>query len=145
MNFHVNAIREHRFRFTKKDVLSMAAIAVVNKIVIPCLAISVVSSLCFYYALVASPPVRAEYTYCAPTTSLLSVEYKCLNVIESAEDNVSYTPPYLYSYQCSAAFYTDYVPVFIYMFVWSSIIVPLIVLAAEKVFEWQDRLERATS
>jgi hypothetical protein len=103
MNFHVNAIREHRFRFTKKDVLSMASIAIVDKIVIPCLAISVVSSLCFYNALVASPPVRAEYTYCAPTTSLLSVEYKCLNVIESAEDNVSYTPPYLYSYQCSAA------------------------------------------
>eukprot|EP01040_Poterioochromonas_malhamensis_P010024 gene10024-10895_t len=59
----------------------------------------------------------------------------CVNILGGREDGVSYTPAFTYSYQCSSAFLTDYVPVFVFMFLWSSVAIPLIVLCMVKIHE----------
>eukprot|EP01040_Poterioochromonas_malhamensis_P001253 gene1253-1328_t len=53
---------------------------------------------------------------------------------QSREDDSSFTPAFSYSYQCSSAFLTDYIPVFIFMLLWSSVLLPGIVFLLSNLF-----------
>jgi hypothetical protein len=104
------------------DVYSLSIIAVINKIVIPCVAIAFVNSNCFYYALFSAPPVTAESLACL---NLGTVEL-CYNILgsQSSDSNITYQPPFIYTYECSSFFLSDYAPVFIYMCAWISLVCP---------------------
>ncbi len=124
---------------SRQDVRYLTYMSIVNKVIIPCLAIFFISSSCFYNALVSQSPEAAYYNVCYAVGSIKNTD-DCVNILGSREDGASYTPAFSYSYQCSTAFLTDYVPVFVFMFLWSSVALPLIVLCMVKVYEtYQNR------
>ncbi len=99
---------------TTQDIRYLTYMSIVNKVMIPCLAIFFISSSCFYNALVSEKPPPAYYFICYNP-------FDCINLLGSS---VSFTPAFNYSYQCSSAFLTDYVPVFVFMLLASSVLLP---------------------
>lgn len=104
-------------------IISQVIINVVNYIVIPCLVVAVVSPNCFYYALVAAPPVlsTAVSAQCAVFSSTL----QCLQYSYTFVPT-SYHPPFTYNYQCSASIITYYAPTFVNMCIVSTFVTPLL-------------------
>jgi hypothetical protein len=111
------------------DVHFLSTIAIVNKIVIPCVAISFVNSNCFFYTIFAPPAVTAQATSCLNLGTIVM----CYNMLGShANGDVTYNPPFIYSYECSAFFLRDYTPVFVFMCVWMSLLCPAIWFGLQK-------------
>lgn len=119
---------------SSQDIRYLTYMSIVNKVIIPCLAIFFISSSCFYNALVSQNPEAAYFPVCY-TVGDIRNSVDCVNILGGREDGVSYTPAFTYSYQCSSAFLTDYIPVFMFMFLWSSVMLPLIVLCMVKINE----------
>ncbi len=119
---------------SSQDIRYLTYMSIVNKVIIPCLAIFFISSSCFYNALVSQNPEAAYFPVCYAVGDIGN-SVDCVNILGGREDGVSYTPAFTYSYQCSSAFLTDYVPVFVFMFLWSSVAIPLIVLCMVKIHE----------
>ena len=119
------------FQLSVRDVTVLSLISIINKIVAPCIAIALVNSNCFYNALFAAPAVTAEVKYCNTHIAGLS----CVNLLASGENGKTYNPPFLYSYQCSSFFLTDYAPVFVYMFAFSSILMPFILFCLQNLHD----------
>ncbi len=99
-----------------QDIRYLTYMSIINKVIIPCLAISFISSNCFYNALVTLKP-QASYIY-------VCYNQFCINVLGKTATDSTFTPAFAYSYQCSSSFLTDYVPVFIFMLLFSSLLVP---------------------
>ena len=133
----LNVVVQPGSKLSNDDVYSLSLIAVVNKIVIPCIAISFVNSKCFYYALFSSPPVTAESIACLN----LGTIKLCYNILgsESTDSNVTYQPPFIYNYECSSFFLSDYTPVFIYMCAWISLICPTTWLCLQRLQYYFER------
>jgi Leucine-rich repeat (LRR) protein len=96
---------------------------VFNNIIIPCLLIIVISPNCFFEVFQPESDVTStfHYTDCAVVNLYdVCIEYK------SFTSTTSYSPPFIYSYQCSVNFITFYSPVFIFVCIISTFIMPLI-------------------
>lgn len=117
----------HSSLLTGQEVRYLIYMSIVNKVIIPCLAIFFISSSCFYNALVSPEPQSAYY-------NMYYDDNIYVNILGSREDDSSFTPAFSYSYQCSSAFLTDYIPVFIFMLLWSSILLPGIVFIMSNLF-----------
>jgi hypothetical protein len=123
--------QEQGRRLSVRDVTVLSFLSIINKIVAPCIAIALINSNCFYYALFAAPAVTADIEYCNTNVEGLP----CVNILESAVNGRTYNPPFLYSYQCSSFFLTDYVPVFVYMFAFSSIFLPFVLFCLQNLHD----------
>ncbi len=110
---------------TTQDIRYLTYMSIVNKVMIPCLAIFFISSSCFYNALVSEKPPPAYYFICYNS-------FDCINLLGSS---VSFTPAFNYSYQCSSAFLTDYVPVFVFMLIASSVLLPALTFIMTILYE----------
>ena len=95
-------------------------VALFNNIIVPCLVVLLVSPNCVYNTLVAPPNVSFQYIYheCA-----IYAHNTCY-LYYPVEAYTSYSPPFTYSYQCSAAFITSYAPAFVYLGVEVAFIAP---------------------
>ena len=98
-------------------------VTVFNNIIIPCLLIVVISPNCFYDVFQPQSDVTStfHYTDCA----IVNLYDNCIEH-KSFTSTTSYRPPFTYSYQCSADFITFYSPVFIFVCIISTFIIPLI-------------------
>jgi hypothetical protein len=90
-----------------------------NNIVIPCVALSLVSPDCFYNLLYS----REDVSSTLATGFGFTVEYidrfnpkyfDSFSTTAHYESALQYTPSYSYSYQCSSAILTSYVVIFLY-------------------------------
>ncbi len=117
----------HSSLLTAQEVRYLIYMSIGNKVIIPCLAIFFISSSCFYNALVSPEPQSAYY-------NMYYDDNIYVNILGSREDDSSFTPAFSYSYQCSSAFLTDYIPVFIFMLLWSSVLLPGIVFLLSNLF-----------
>lgn len=102
----------------------LLAICLFNNVLAPCLAIAMVNTNCFYYALVPAPNV--EYSndsigFCASVYA-----NKVCASYESIDISTSYQPTFTYSYQCTSTLLSVFVPVWIYMFLFGSIVLPML-------------------
>lgn len=122
---------DHVADLSVRDITVLSMISVVNKIVVPCIAIAVVNSNCFYNALYSAPPVTATFIYCDTRVPF----NPCINLLASGENGETYSPPFQYGYQCSSFFLKDYVPVFVYMFAFSSIFVPFVLFCLQNLHD----------
>jgi Leucine-rich repeat (LRR) protein len=111
--------------------MSQVLLALLNVIVIPCLAVMVISPACFYDALKGTDAVTSSYEYDG-SCQLLSfvtdeatgeVTVAC-TVVQTEVGTTSYTPPFTYSYQCSSSFVTSYAPTFVIMCIISGFVLP---------------------
>ena len=82
-----------------------------NNVLAPCFATMLVDGSCFAALVIAPDAIESSYSYplCEQFNVTSSV---CISavVVESAEH---FTPPFIYSYQCSSSLLVQYVPLFL--------------------------------
>jgi hypothetical protein len=109
-----------------------------NTIAVPCLMVGVISPNCYYHLFVAAPDVSSTYTFqrCASFYPFIG----CANY-DSVTAVSAYSPPFTYSYECSAGLITYYAPTFVYLGLIVSVASPLWEFIAYTLFR---RCERQT-
>lgn len=109
--------------YTARDISFLENLILFNNIIIPVLAVFVILPDCFYNALFAASNVTSSYNYktCFQFFVVESVGHSC--TIQTQE--ISYSPPYLYSYQCSSKIVINYVAVYVIMFLLVGIVIPV--------------------
>jgi Leucine-rich repeat (LRR) protein len=104
--------------------------SLLNVVVIPCLVVAFISPSCFYDALKGTTPVTSSYEYTGscdlfllPTGEGAATTIDCLQR-GTETDQTSYSPPFVYSYQCSSSFVTYYAPTYVIMCIISAFLLP---------------------
>jgi hypothetical protein len=113
---------------------------IVVVVVSPVLAAAATDQRCFYEAIFGSPSITTSYS--VPSIQQSCTEFlvydegisdgfpqasiDCSNTYETTTVYSTATPPFIYSYQCGSAILVDFVPVLVYTYVFSSIILPFI-------------------
>ncbi len=128
----------HSSLLSPQDIRYLTYMSIINKVIIPCLAIFFISSSCFYNALVSVNPPAAYYY-------IGYISFDNINVLGSNDNNSSFTPAFSYSYQCSSAFLTDYVPVFVFMLLVSSVVLPCFTLTIIMLYERRRRVNHSVN
>jgi hypothetical protein len=106
-----------------------------NNILAPLIAEMFASSDCFLYIVSQAPAVVFNYNvYLCPTTAIFGEILPCSfpDLIAAGDGNpveLSIIPPFHYSYQCSFSLISSYVYVFIFRYIISGLIEPLIRIA----------------
>ena len=119
------------YQWSGKFMLSyLLFISLFNNILVPCIAIALISSNCFLYAIIPSPTVTTTF-------SLLECLYSIFQYTEEGIEcglyttvsyETSYEPPYSYTYQCSSSLLTSFSSLFVYRFVIGRILLPMMEL-----------------
>jgi Leucine-rich repeat (LRR) protein len=119
--------------YTAMDVSFLQNVVLFNNIIIPVIAILFVLPDCFYNALFAPSDVDSEYTYrsCSQYFPDSGYAHDCIAQFVAT----SYSPPYIYSYQCSSKIIINYVAVYIFLFFFIGIIIPFIRILLKLVYE----------
>jgi hypothetical protein len=95
------------------EIIFQCWLGILNTIFIPFLATITFEPSCFYNALVPQSKVVSSYEY-KVCISLNADTNRCQNY-ESFYRETSYSPPFVYSYQCTGAVAIDYCAIYIYM------------------------------
>jgi len=98
-------------------------ISIFNNIIIPCVVVMIISPNCFYNIFKQKPDVTSLFSY---TVCVFIDQNNSCFLFENFDSTTSYTPPFIYSYQCSSDFITYYSPVFILFCSISTFIFPMI-------------------
>ena len=98
-------------------------VALFNNIAVPCLLVAALDPNCFNAILV--PPSVKTVTYLLPTCVDETKLVSCHNVFDSTS-SLQFTPPFAYSYQCSASFVTAYAPTFVYSSISTAVFIPIL-------------------
>jgi hypothetical protein len=114
--------------FTKVLGSCMTALSLFNSIIAPCVAVALISSDCFLYVISSAPSIEVTYQS-QPCRALLLQEQipkqlECRGDVESY--STSFTPPFIYAYQCSSQLLVTFVEVFVYRYIIGGMLVPCI-------------------
>jgi hypothetical protein len=97
-----------------------------NNIAAPFIATAYVSSNCFYSVVVAPPVVNVSYNFASCLTSEVAGNTStCYEYDTDQYQTISYSPPFLYSYQCSSTFVTTYSSIYVFMFTIEAFATPV--------------------
>lgn len=110
-------------------------VSLFNNIGIPCLVVAVIDPNCLYSILVPANTETSSFLY--PECGNYGV-LGCVALVPAISSS-TYSPPFKYSYQCSASFVTYYSPTFVYVCFVATFISPLVQVAAHKVHAWLPR------
>jgi len=93
-----------------------------NNVVAPCLATAAADSSCFLNFFIGPAPLVTTFAY--PQC----VVYSLTSCVETEEVSVTtdFNPPFIYSYQCTSAILTRYVPMFLLMYSFTGIVLPVV-------------------
>lgn len=130
----------------KGGVMFQLAIVVVNNIIIPAIASATTDERCFKSIFYSNPPIvstffaeqqivqnfafpeyRVESGLYLPNTTAGAGIY----AISTVQQSSSFSPPFMYNYQCSTSLLQSYVPVFVLMAIFSAFATPLKYLVAK--------------
>jgi Leucine-rich repeat (LRR) protein len=114
------------YKYTPGDITFLEKIILYNNVVIPAFAIFIVSSDCFYYALYAASNIQSSYSYVTCHRYLGTSSICEKGGYQTQTTSITYSPPFIYGYQCSSKIGINYVAVFILMFVFVGIVIPMI-------------------
>jgi len=133
---------DHKYSFKRMLFLQLFTALNVN-IIIPYLAVMIISTNCFYYALNSRSTINSSFFYqsCQEFTN-----EQCTTEVQ-VEAHTSYAPPFVYNYQCSAGIITSYASVYVYVSIFSTFFIPmvkLLLLKAYKSSKANSRLFHAT-
>ncbi len=120
--------------YTSSDISFLENLVLFNNIIIPILAIIFILPDCFYNALFAPDNIQSSYSYesCYQYFAVLSVGHSCLTYTETT----NYSPPFIYSYQCSSKIVANYVPVYIIMFILAGMIIPFLKISLKLIYNY---------
>ena len=97
-------------------------ILVFNNVIIPILATASVDVSCFQHLILVPPDITDSYLYSICTIYANNTcQLQRNQVVTSSVD-----PPFIYSYQCSSALLKNYVSVYVAMYAFSGLILPII-------------------
>ncbi len=110
--------------YSAKDISFLENLTLFNNIIIPGIAIVFILPDCFYNALFAANQVTSSYQYeiCYQQAAYSDYTHLC----STYDSIVTYSPPFIYSYQCSSKIIMNYVPVYVLMFIIAGIFIPLL-------------------
>ncbi len=113
---------------------------VFNNVIVPCIAVSLVSPDCFYNVIVASTNIveNTPITFCA-SYDLNSQNNRFCAIQTTISIELSYTPGFNYSYQCSSAILKTYTGVFMNMFIVDSFVSKVIAQILELMVKFVKR------
>lgn len=103
---------------------------VFNNVVAPCLASAAADSQCFYSLFIPPDYVHSYYEYpaCSSFTEYGRFDNPsnndCDEIVYIPSSPTIYTPPYMYYFQCSSSLLVNYVPVFLYYYLFLGILLP---------------------
>lgn len=112
-------------------------VSLFNMIGIPCLVVAAIDPNCLYSILVPASSETSSFLY--PVCGNYGV-FGCVNVVPALSQS-TYSPPFKYSYQCSASFVTYYSPTFVYVCFVATFVSPICQILAHKLHA---RLPRST-
>jgi hypothetical protein len=117
------------------DTFFEVSIILFNNIAIPCIATMIVSPNCFYFCFIPPPNVTVEFNFsgCSNFQTQSDGTVECVEVNEQTS-TTSYEPPFLYSYQCSSSFISNYASIYVYMFLIIAILRPLFSVLSLKLY-----------
>jgi Leucine-rich repeat (LRR) protein len=120
--------------YSPGDISFLENVILFNNVVIPCLAIIFILPDCFYNALFAPGEVDTTYSYesCAQYYFNGTYAHDCNPELQT----IAYSPPYIYSYQCSSKIIINYVPVYVLMFLIVGIILPLSQIVLKLIYDY---------
>lgn len=110
---------------TVERVYFLIHILLFNNIIAPVLANAFVDPSCFYYLIQSPNKVTASYNlqHCINFIVLPGTTF--CSAYGEGKYSTSYSPPYLYSFQCSSSLLSDFIAVFIYRYIMSGILAPI--------------------
>jgi hypothetical protein len=114
----------------------------------PIIATYIGDTTCLYYVFVGEAPITAPYSYLMPERPIcvnLEQHTECVLLPELQQTTTTYTPPFIYSYQCASSLLTSYVPVFIYSYTISGVMMPLCLYCFILMEDWRCSRRRSTS
>lgn len=113
----------------------IAFIVLFNSIIAPCLATAAVDNDCFYNVFIAPSSVHSEFLY-SSSEIVCNGEFKeCATTISVSSIDVSYDPPFIYSYQCTSSMITNYASVYVFMFLIVAFVKPVSMYFLTKTYE----------
>jgi Leucine-rich repeat (LRR) protein len=122
------------YQYTTTDLSFLSITILLNNIIFPAIAILIVSSDCFYTALFSASSVSSTYTY--EVCQRKSIKYStCLATLTYYQES-SYSPPFIYSYQCASRIIINYASVFILMYIFEGIIQPFVKLGLRFYYDY---------
>jgi len=111
-----------RFGLTKqqigKGVTLLNVVYIFNNFLVPVFATSITSSDCFYHFFVSSSNLVPSVLRSTPVFVFTN---DTSFVTPSFTEQFSYTPPFVYNYQCASSLLVNYTPVFVILYVFLSI------------------------
>jgi Leucine-rich repeat (LRR) protein len=115
-----------------QQLLHMTFMSLFTFIAGPLIATFVTHSDCFYYAIFGEAEITSSFTQpevtchslCLSSSECLEICDKAILEFESITVTTSIAPPWLYSYQCSSALLTNFLPVLVLTFLLSGIVIP---------------------
>jgi Leucine-rich repeat (LRR) protein len=120
--------------YSPGDISFLENVVLFNNVVIPCLAIIFILPDCFYNALFAPGDVDTTFSYesCAQYYLNGTYPHDCQPQLQT----IAYSPPYIYSYQCSSKIIINYVPVYVLMFLIVGIVLPLSQIVLKLIYDY---------
>ena len=122
--------------FTASCLRFLVYLSIFNNVIAPSLAAMIVSPSCFFYMIADSPSVSVSYQF------VQCVEFYSTTVFDGCSEyaynthTTSYSPPYAYTYQCSSALMTSFSDIFVYRYLVSGLILPLILISVKALQEY---------
>jgi hypothetical protein len=118
--------------FTATDISFLENLTLFNNIIIPGIAIVFILPDCFYNALFSGNDITSYYNYgiCYQYAPVQGYHHLCVTGVGTDV----YSPPFIYSYQCSSKIVINYVPVYVLMFLIVAMI-PFIKITCRLVYK----------
>jgi hypothetical protein len=124
--------------YKKKDVIeryTMAFVMILNVIIIPCFSVMVISPECFKAVFFTTSSVQSVYSTLVCNQYYFSATgYHCLQT-EKIPQTTSYTPPFLYSFQCSSSILRSYALIYVYTGLVVGLLTPLAKLILKIIYD----------
>jgi hypothetical protein len=117
--------------YSHSDISFLMELTLFNIIVLPIIAILVILPDCFQNLFFAASTVKSSYSYLNCVFYTLTAERLCITLYEST----SYSPPFIYSYQCSSKVVINYIPIYLLTFMFTGILFPLKNLILKVVYD----------
>jgi hypothetical protein len=135
----------HYIKSNKRELSFLSFTSILNNIVIPCMALTLASPDCFYNMIYSRDDVVSSYSlntwvYLDADNNFIYAAISAVNVTINYETEMTFTPPYAYSYQCSSAILTSYVVIFLYSALFGLLSQPLADRVKDDLTVAQDKL-----
>jgi Leucine-rich repeat (LRR) protein len=99
-------------------------IKLINFVVIPCLATSLISDSCYLKLFQQQTAPLLYDMRCSGVKGIDNGTVTCTGSFENLLADDVFTPPFIYSFQCTSAIIANYVPVLLYSYIVTGLLIP---------------------